>query len=81
MSMSATRSRIARCSAATASNQLGFPNEFSSRGSIPGGANQLGRSHPNFCPNTARRALSVAYRGEVRTSRAESCSSYGQDIP
>ncbi len=50
MSISATRSRTARCSAPIASNAGPRSNDGVSTAGVPGGANQFGRSQPNLLP-------------------------------
>ncbi len=50
MSISATRSRTARCSSPMASNAGPRSNDGDFDGGAPGGANQFGRSQPNLLP-------------------------------
>jgi hypothetical protein len=49
----ATASRAARCSSPDHANQLARPQEYSSFGATPGGANTFARSQPILLPNTA----------------------------
>ena len=47
------RSRTARCSRATASNQFGRPKVYRSAAVSPGAAKKFGRSQPSFSPKQA----------------------------
>ena len=80
-SKSPTASLTARCSSAVYGNQFCRPNEYTSLGSTPSGAYQLGLSHPAATPKQARRAASRSCSAERRAGRAVSNSFWGQCMP
>ena len=73
-----TRSRTARHSSRTSSNTLLWRKLYCS--SRPSGENHLGRSQPKVSVYTQPWALSLSYRGLVRSWRAAGSSSPGGGV-
>ena len=79
-SKSPARSRVARCSASIAGDQIRPANPRGRRPSSPAaafGSNQFGRSQPDFSPNEAPSSRSLGYAGDRRSRRPSSRSWFG----